>query len=93
MFKTLSALALLFIATLWLPIEVQVAFYVLAVMFVPYRLWLLLPAICADTYYAPSASLSVHTLQTTLFVSALLCAHYIIINKTRIGLLYGVEKK
>jgi branched-subunit amino acid ABC-type transport system permease component len=93
MVKTFSALALLFIATLWLPIWVQVILYVLAVMFVPQRILLLLPAVFADAYYAPTASFSLYTLQTTLFVFALLCAHYIIINKTRIGLLYGMEEK
>jgi hypothetical protein len=93
MIKTLSALILLFIATLWLPIWIQIILYVLAVVFVPYRLALLIPAIFADTYYAPTTALSLYTMRTTLFVLGLLVAHYGIINKTRIGLLYGVEKK
>lgn len=93
MLKTLGALVLLFIAILWFPLWVQIILYVLVVVFISNRVFFLLPALFADVYYAPTATLSLYALKTTIFVSALLVAYYIVVYKTRIGLLYGVEKK
>lgn len=93
MVRILIALLVLFVAMLYTPLWLQIALYIVAVIITPHRILLLIPAVFADVYYAPTEALSLYNLKTTLFVGGLLVVHFIIMTKTRVGLLYGVSKK
>lgn len=92
MIRTAVFVVLLCGAIIWLPVWLQLVGFVVGTIFTPYRLTLFIPAILADTLYAPTMS-GVFFLQYTLIVTLLLIVHWVISTKTRIGEVYAVEKK
>lgn len=93
MAKTIAALLMLIFAILYLPFWVQIALFVLAVAFIPFKIALVIPALFADAWYAPERSLSLSDNRMLLIVLGLLLVYQLLIKTTRIGLFYGVEKK
>jgi hypothetical protein len=92
MLKTIIALGVLIAATFLAPLWIQIALYAICILFIPYRLFFLIPAIIADAYYAPTASFSYHNLTTTIVVGAMLIVQWLVVRKTRVKHIYGLEK-
>lgn len=88
MLRTILIVAGLFVAIFWLPIWLQLICFVLAVIFAKHRLVVLLPAIMSDALYSPNTSFALSNLKTTIYVVLMLIVFWIIINKTRIKILY-----
>ena len=93
MVRTILAVITLFCAALFLPFWLQVALYVVAIIFVRHRAFLLLPALLSDTWYAPVRSFTVSNNKTFLLVSVMILVYLLIIRTTRISERYGLEKK
>ena len=93
MIRTILAIVILVLATLFLPFWVQAIFYLVAVLFITHRLWLLLPALFADVWYSPVRSFHLENNKTVLLVLAMLILYFIIIRNTRVTQAYGLEKK
>ena len=92
MIRTIIAVAILILVVLFLPVWVQVAFFVIAVITTRYRLMLFIPAVFADVLYRPVDSFSFSYIKMTLIVAGLLVLHWLIIKKTRFRqLIYGLE--
>lgn len=84
-------LVLIGVATLWLPLWVQLVLYGIAIIVMPNRVLLLVVALFSDALYAPGAQLSFAHLKMTILILVVLAAHWIIMHKTRFRSLYGVE--
>jgi hypothetical protein len=93
MLRTLLFLVFIVVATVFLPFWLQAVFYILALFFIPNKIFLLLPAMIADAWYSPVRTFSFENNKTTLFVIALLFFYFLIVNNTRISQKYGLEKK
>lgn len=93
MVRTLIALIVLFLATFLLPFWVQIILYVVAIFLVRYHVLLLIPALFADAWYAPSRELSFANNKTSLVVLGLIIVYLFIMSTTRIKERYGLEKK
>ena len=91
MVRIFLGILLLLAAVLWFPLWVQIALFVLAIIIVPYRFFLIIPAIVSDALYAPGSALSIRSHWMTLLVLTLLGIHYFIMKKLRIRTLYGLE--
>jgi hypothetical protein len=91
MIRSLCALGILLAATFLLPLWIQVLLYICAIIFIPNRVLFLLPAVIADLYYAPTTALTLQNLTTTLLVGGLLLVHWVVVHKTRIKNIYGLE--
>ncbi len=91
--KTLAAVVVLFFAVFFLPFWIQVVLFVLSILLVPHRVFLLVPALFADAWYAPVRSISLNNNKTTLFVLGLIIIYTIIIRTTRVSQKYGLEKE
>lgn len=87
MIRTISAVVVLCAAILWIPLGFQVALFCLAVIVVPYRLALFVPAVMADALYAPTGVWAVGHFKMTILVALLLVLQWFISTHTRIG--YG----
>lgn len=85
MIQTILASVGLLAAVLWLPVWVQVVLFVLAVLVLPYRLLLLIPAIVADVVYAPSTNFALEHFIMTGIVGGMLVIWYVIVHETRLG--------
>ena len=70
--RTLVAILILLAAILFLPVWVQIVFFVLAVLGVHYRIALIIPAIISDIVYAPNTQFSVYNFKMTILVVVLL---------------------
>ncbi len=81
----------LIVAVLYVPLWVQVVFFVAAIIFDPYRFFMIIPAIVSDALYAPGSYLSPAHHLMTILVLALLCLHYFIMKKLRVRTIYGLE--
>ena len=92
MIRTAIAIVLLCAAIIWLPLWVQIGLLVVAVIVVPYQLALFIPAAFADALYAPGG-ISIAHLKYTILTAVLIILYWVIMNKTRIGEMYAVEKK
>lgn len=86
MLNTLLAVALLFVAVLWMPLWFQLGFFLLCIFFVRKRLLLLIPAIFADVMYAPKYDILM--LKMTFYVGVMIFLWWFITTKTRIGSSY-----
>jgi hypothetical protein len=84
MIRTIIALLVLCAAILWLPLAVQMALFVVAIILVPYRLAILVPAVFSDALYGPASTLSIGQLKMTILVLVLLLVHWFIRTHTRI---------
>jgi hypothetical protein len=93
MLRTLLILIILVIATLLLPFYLQIPIYIISLFLMRYRSLILIPAIVADSWYAPSIGFSVFYNKTFLFALSILFVHFIIIRFTRISQYYDLEKK
>ena len=93
MIRTIVALIVLFFATFFLPFWLQVVLYVVAILTVRHRIWLLLPALFADLWYSPVRSLSFHSNKTILLVFGMLVIYFVIVRNTRVTQTYGLSKK
>ena len=93
MIRSFIAILALFVATLFLPFWVQIAFYLLAILLFRYKFLFLIPAILADAWYAPSHNLSLQNNKTFLLVAGMLVVYFFIIKNTRTTQKYGLEKK
>lgn len=93
MTRIIGAVLALFIAILWLPLWVQLGLFCLAVIWAPYRVLLLVPAVCADALYAPTTTFSLGHFKMTMIVGGLLIVRQYIITKTRIGATYVQIRK
>jgi hypothetical protein len=91
MLRSIGGIVLFMMAILWLPVWVQIAVCIIAIILIPYRFFLVLPAIFSDALYAPTAHFSLTAHWMTLTVLALLGIHYGIIKKMRIRTAYGLE--
>lgn len=89
---TVLAITVLIAMVLYMPWWVQGIAFVIAVVIVPYRLSVLVPALIADAWYAPDPALSFSMLKTTLFVSVVLVIYWIIMTQTRVRHVYAMEK-
>ncbi|MEK7227735.1 MAG: hypothetical protein AAB681_00055 [Patescibacteria group bacterium] len=93
MLRSIVAVIILLIATFFLPFWVQAGLYVLALFFVRYKILLLLPAIFADAWYAPTHTLSFSNNKIFLLVLFMLIIYFLVIRNTRITQKYDLEKK
>ncbi len=93
MIRTLIAIVIIFLATLFLPFWVQIIFYILAVILVPHRTFLLIPALFADAWYSPVRDISPANNKTALLVLGMIIVYLIVIRRTRISQNYGLPKK
>ena len=93
MYKSVVAIIILVLATLFLPFWIQIILYPLAIIFIRHRAWLLLPALFADAWYAPVRAFSWHDNLTTVLVLSMLAVYFLIITNTRVTQRYGLEKK
>lgn len=88
MIRTCIGLVLIIAAVLWFPVAFQMGLFVIGILLLPYRLLLLIPAVFADTLYAPMHTLSLGHFQMTLVVGGLLLVWFIIMTQTRFGTHY-----
>ena len=92
MIRTIIGVVVLLCAILWLPLWLQLVLFALAVILVPYRVALLVPAIVSDALYAPTAHFSLYSHWLTLIVLAMLGIHWFVIRKMRVNSpFYGLE--
>ena len=91
MIRTIVGVLLLIAAVLWLPMWIQVVLFAAAVIFLPHRAYILLPAIFSDALYAPSSQFSLRAHWTTLMVVVMLGIHWYVMKKMRVQHLYGLE--
>lgn len=92
MLKTVCAVIVVLMATIWLPIWIQILLYIIAVFVLPYQFLLLIPALYADALYAPHGGISLSMHLYTVGVAILLMVRWVLVHKTRIGILYyGME--
>ena len=85
MIRTIVSIGGLLVAVLWLPVWVQIALFILAILVFPYRLLFLLPAIVADVIYAPSTDFALGHFIMTGIVGGMLAIWYVIVHETRLG--------
>ena len=91
MIRTAIAIVLLLAAIVWLPFWVQVVLFVVAIVLVPYRLALFIPAAVADALYAPGG-ISLSHVKYTVLVAVGMIVYWALMTKTRVGEFYAVEK-
>jgi hypothetical protein len=91
MIRTIVGVTLLIVAVLLLPAWIQVVLFVAAIIVLPYRSFVLIPAIISDALYAPTSHISPSTHWLTLLVAALLAIHWYTMKKMRVQHLYGLE--
>ncbi|MBP6904891.1 MAG: hypothetical protein KBB91_02450 [Candidatus Pacebacteria bacterium] len=85
MIQTILAIVVLLGAVLWLPVWVQIVFFILATVVVRHRLLLLVPAIVADVMYAPNPSFAIEHFIMTGIVLGMLLVWYVVVHQTRLG--------
>jgi hypothetical protein len=93
MLRTLAAIVIIFCATFFLPFWVQIGLYVIAIILVQYRAFLLVPALFADAWYSPIRDISPANNKTALLVLIMIVVYLLILSKTRITEKYGLPKK
>ncbi len=91
MIRTIVGVILLIAAVVWLPIWVQLVLFALAISILPYRYFVLIPAIISDALYAPSTYFSFLTHWSTLIVLAMLGIQWYVMKKMRVQSMYGLE--
>jgi hypothetical protein len=91
MIRTIVGILVLLIAILWLPIWLQIVLFSVAVVVVPYRYYLLIPAIIADALYTSHSVWNITSHWLTLIVLAMLGLHWFIMKKMRVTAFYGLE--
>jgi hypothetical protein len=91
MIRTIVGVILLIGAVLWLPVWVQLALFAIAVIVLPYRFFVIIPAIISDALYAPTTRFSLVTHWSTLIVIAMLGIHWYVMKKMRLQHVYGLE--
>jgi hypothetical protein len=91
MIRLVVGIVLLIAAVLWLPVWVQLALFAAAIIVVPYRFFLIVPAIVSDALYSSHGVWNFNAHWMTLIVLAMLALHYFIMKKLRIRTLYGLE--
>lgn len=91
MVRTIVGVIILLLAVMWLPVWLQLALFAVAVIVAPYRLFLLIPAIISDAWYAPSMRFSLSAHWLTLVVLAMIGIHWYVMKKMRVQHLYGLE--
>lgn len=91
MIRTIVGIVLLIVAILWLPVWIQVALFAAAVIALPYRWYVLIPAILADALYAPTTQFSLASHWMTLIVLAMLGTYWFAQKKMRVQSIYGLE--
>ncbi len=92
MIRTIVAIAIIFFATFFLPFWIQIVLYATAIILVNHRLFLLVPALFADAWYAPVRDFSPMNNKTVLVVAVMIVLYLIIIRRTRITAQYGLSK-
>lgn len=90
MFRTILAIVVIVAAILWLPLWVQLTLFIIAVVLIPYRLGLFIPAAFGDALYAPHG-ISLTELKYTFVTAALIIVYWLIVHKTRVKDIYAVE--
>lgn len=93
MIRTTFAIVIIFLATFFLPFWAQIILYVLAIILVQYRAFLLVPALFADAWYSPVRDISPINNKTALLVLVMIVVYLLIIRRTRISERYGLPKK
>jgi hypothetical protein len=83
--RTVIAILVLFVVVTFLPWWFQLPLFLLAVLFVPYRVALYVPALYADILYAPTHTLSVMHLLMTLILTGFIILRWFIATKTRLA--------
>jgi len=91
MIRTIIGIVLLVAAVLWLPIWLQIVLFAIAIAVLPYRFFVLVPAVISDALYAPSSHFSLTTHWLTLIVLAMLGLQWFIMKKMRVNSFYGLE--
>ena len=92
MARTAIILGMLIIATLFLPVWVQLLLYAAGCFVVPYRIALFVPASLADALYAPHQAFATGHWYV-LYVAALLAVHWALVRFTRIGQWYDESRE
>lgn len=92
MIRTIVGCFLICISIIWLPVWVQIVFFIAGVMTLRYRFVLLVPAMLADALYAP-ATVSLWAMKYTIGVLVLLGVWWVLLSYTRLKDFYDVEKK
>lgn len=93
MVRIIFAVIVIFGATFFLPFWMQIIFYVVAIFLVRYHALLLIPALFADAWYAPTRELTPSNNKTILVVIGLILIYLFIMRTTRIKERYDLEKK
>ncbi|MEO5645987.1 MAG: hypothetical protein ABIO57_02870 [Candidatus Paceibacterota bacterium] len=91
MIRTILWIVFLILAVLYVPLWLQLALFVAAIIIGPYRFFMVLPAIISDALYAPGSFLSISHHWMTILILALLGIHYVVMKKLRIRTVYGLE--
>ncbi|HTH92869.1 MAG TPA: hypothetical protein VL576_00070 [Candidatus Paceibacterota bacterium] len=91
MIRTIAGVIILIGVVLWFPVWIQVVFFAAAVILLPYKFLILIPAIIGDALYAPSTQLSLTSHWMTLIVLAMLGIHWYVMKKMRVQRVYGLE--
>jgi hypothetical protein len=91
MIRTIAGIVVLILAILWLPIWLQIMLFAIAVTILPYRFFVLAPAIIGDALYAPTMQFSLTAHWLTLIVLTMLGIQWFVAKKMRVNAFYGLE--
>jgi hypothetical protein len=89
MIRSILAIVILFLLTIFLPFWLQIVFYIFAVIFVKPKALLLIPALFADAYYSPIRNLLPANNKTFLWVLFIIVLYEIIIRNTRLSYVFS----
>ena len=84
MIRTILWTILIGVSVLWMPVWFQITLFIFAIVFLPYRLVLLIPAIFADALYATNTSLTLGHFKMTFLIGAMIVLWYVIVTQTRL---------
>lgn len=93
MIRTISVVVLLLIAVVAIPLWAQIVVFIVALLTIPYKLALFIPAVFADVVYAPTKTLALQNSTMTIFVALTLLIYWLVMTQTRVAHVYGLETK
>lgn len=89
--KTILSLCILCLLVLFAPLWIQLVGFLLACIFMHFRLLLLIPALVGDIVYAPTTAFSLSHYILTLSVIGMLLVWWIVVTRTRVKVLYETQ--
>ncbi|MCC7436329.1 hypothetical protein IT402_00415 [Candidatus Nomurabacteria bacterium] len=93
MLRSIFYIAVLFVATVFLPFWAQMVIFVYAIFVIKHKILVLAPALFADIWYAPHTGLFLNNNKTFLLVSLILLVYFLVVRTTRVRQKYDFEKK